>query len=171
MSNHTQIIPPTCLNISERKHCEPFLETADEGNWSTAGRAEHKVEYTEAYNLFLERFESRISGNFYKRSLARSILKQRSFSKIINKHVGPPNVQPFRNLRCTEFLYDFCVKIKSDHVRFSQKIQTIARCLIRHTIRRACSVACLADNTRPKVSARQRHRSTHLAKRKDTFSG
>lgn len=47
-----------------RKHHEPFLDTADEGHWTSPGEVEHKLEFTEVYNLFLRHFEDKISGNF-----------------------------------------------------------------------------------------------------------
>ncbi|CAM9469700.1 unnamed protein product [Hapterophycus canaliculatus] len=45
-----------------RKHHEPFLDTAGEREWSTPGGVEHKLEFTEVYNLFLSHFEDKISG-------------------------------------------------------------------------------------------------------------
>ncbi|CBN79134.1 conserved unknown protein [Ectocarpus siliculosus] len=45
-----------------RKHHEPFLDTADEGQWTSPGEVEHKLEFTEVYNLFLRHFENKISG-------------------------------------------------------------------------------------------------------------
>ncbi|CAM9622396.1 unnamed protein product [Ectocarpus sp. 12 AP-2014] len=45
-----------------RKHHEPFLDTADEGQWTSPGEVEHKLEFTEVYNLFLRHFEDKISG-------------------------------------------------------------------------------------------------------------
>ncbi|CAM9964044.1 unnamed protein product [Ectocarpus fasciculatus] len=45
-----------------RKHHEPFLDTADEGQWTSSGGVEHKLEFTEVYNLFLRHFEDKISG-------------------------------------------------------------------------------------------------------------
>ncbi|CAB1101418.1 unnamed protein product [Ectocarpus sp. CCAP 1310/34] len=45
-----------------RKHHEPFLNTADEGQWTSPAEVEHKLEFTEVYNLFLTHFEDKISG-------------------------------------------------------------------------------------------------------------
>ncbi|CAM9684936.1 unnamed protein product [Ectocarpus sp. 4 AP-2014] len=45
-----------------RKHHEPFLDTADEGQWTSPGEVEHKLEFTQVYNLFLRHFEDKISG-------------------------------------------------------------------------------------------------------------
>lgn len=56
---HEAILCPPNVH---RKHHEPFLDTVDGGTWSTAGTVEHKLEYTEVYNLFLEHFEAKISG-------------------------------------------------------------------------------------------------------------
>lgn len=45
-----------------RTHHEPFLETVEEGKWSSSGGVEHKLEFTEVYDLFLRHFEDKISG-------------------------------------------------------------------------------------------------------------
>eukprot|EP00752_Nemacystus_decipiens_P014263 g12684.t1 len=44
-----------------RVHHKPFLETAEEGEWSSPGDVEHKLEFTEIYHLFLRHFEDKIS--------------------------------------------------------------------------------------------------------------
>eukprot|EP00904_Undaria_pinnatifida_P007568 jgi/Undpi1/3941/HiC_scaffold_16.g07309.m1 len=44
-----------------RKHYKLFLDAAAEGSWSTVGAVEHKLEYTDVYNLFLEHFEGKFS--------------------------------------------------------------------------------------------------------------
>eukprot|EP00903_Cladosiphon_okamuranus_P006344 g6214.t1 len=45
-----------------RAHHEPFLETAEEGEWTSPAGVEHKLEFTEIYHLFLRHFEDKISG-------------------------------------------------------------------------------------------------------------
>lgn len=47
---------------NDREHHKPFLETAEEGEWSSPGGVEHKLEFTEIYHLFLRHFEDKISG-------------------------------------------------------------------------------------------------------------
>lgn len=52
------------------------MDTSEEGEWSTAGGVEHKLEYTEVYNLFLEHFEDKISGAIKSNALPHRRKKQ-----------------------------------------------------------------------------------------------
>lgn len=54
--------PINLLTTTIRKHYKLFLDAAAEGSWSTVGAVEHKLEYTDVYNLFLEHFEGKFSG-------------------------------------------------------------------------------------------------------------
>lgn len=58
--------------VHDRKHHEPFLETVEEGEWSSPGTVEHKLEFTEVYNLFLRHFEDKISGKCIQDRESRS---------------------------------------------------------------------------------------------------
>lgn len=58
-------------NSKYRKHHEPFLETVEESKWCSAGGVEHKLEFTEVYNLFLRHFEDKISGMVHSRGGGR----------------------------------------------------------------------------------------------------